>query len=134
MIRRFRYALSIVRDISMILCPASASVRARVDEVRDADLLAERWLNEKPPSMSWSRGGLVLSLGLRRELVRGRRVASPLRHPAPDNPTSPSMSPSWCAITMSWRISLTVCIARAITGHTTIAVMRIMRRSWWRTC
>lgn len=39
MIRRFRYALSIVRDISMILCPASASVRAGV---RDADVLAER--------------------------------------------------------------------------------------------
>lgn len=39
MIRRFRYALTIVRDISMILCPASASVRAGV---RDADLLTER--------------------------------------------------------------------------------------------
>lgn len=42
MIRRLRYALSIVRDLSMILCPASAFVRARVDEARDADLLAER--------------------------------------------------------------------------------------------
>lgn len=42
MIRRLRYALTIVRDVSMILCPASAFVRARVDEVRDADLLAER--------------------------------------------------------------------------------------------
>lgn len=42
MIRRLRYALTIVRDISMILCPASAFVRARVDEARDADLLAER--------------------------------------------------------------------------------------------
>lgn len=39
MIRRLRYALSIVRDISLILCPASASVRAGV---RDADWLADR--------------------------------------------------------------------------------------------
>lgn len=38
MIRRLRYALTIVRDISMILCPASASVRAGV---READWLAE---------------------------------------------------------------------------------------------
>lgn len=42
MIRRFRYALSIVRDLSMILCPASASVRAEVVAHRAADLLAER--------------------------------------------------------------------------------------------
>lgn len=39
MIRRLRYVLTIVRDLSMILCPASASVRAGV---RDADVLAER--------------------------------------------------------------------------------------------
>ena len=42
MIRRFRYALTIVRDLSMILCPASASVRAEVVALRAADLLAER--------------------------------------------------------------------------------------------
>ncbi|MCT7364045.1 hypothetical protein [Mycolicibacterium llatzerense] len=49
MIRRLRYALTIVRDISMILCPASTFVRARVDEAHEAkvaaewaDLLAER--------------------------------------------------------------------------------------------
>lgn len=42
MIRRLRYALSIVRDISMILCPASDYVQARVVEARDADVLAER--------------------------------------------------------------------------------------------
>lgn len=42
MIRRLRYALSIVRDLSMILCPASASVRAGVVACRAADLLAER--------------------------------------------------------------------------------------------
>ena len=38
MIRRLRYVLTIVRDLSMILCPASASVRAGV---RDAELLAD---------------------------------------------------------------------------------------------
>ncbi len=42
MIRRLRYVLTIVRDISMILCPASASVRAEVVAHRAADLLAER--------------------------------------------------------------------------------------------
>lgn len=42
MIRQLRYALSIVRDLSMILCPASASVRAEVVAARDADVLAER--------------------------------------------------------------------------------------------
>lgn len=42
MIRRLRYALTIVRDISMILCPASDYVHSRVDAARDADVLAER--------------------------------------------------------------------------------------------
>jgi len=42
MIRRLRYVLTIVRDLSMILCPASASVRAGVVAARDADVLAER--------------------------------------------------------------------------------------------
>ncbi len=41
MIRRFRYALTMVGDIAKIICPASAYVRARVDEVRDADVLTE---------------------------------------------------------------------------------------------
>lgn len=47
MIRRFRYALSIVRDLSMILCPASASVRAEVVARRAADLLAADYLTER---------------------------------------------------------------------------------------
>ena len=82
MIRRFRYALSIVRDLSMILCPASASVRAEVVAARDADVLAEReaetevWEGYKFGPVSDSRQPVVDQPDHVAELVRFHHVVA----------------------------------------------------------
>ena len=49
MIRRFRYAMTVVGDIAKILCPASDYVRARVDEAHEVPFAAEwaDWLAER---------------------------------------------------------------------------------------
>lgn len=82
MIRRFRYALTIVRDLSMILCPASASVRAEVVAHRAADLLAEReehvevWEGYKFGPVADSRQPIVDQSEHVAELVRYHHVVA----------------------------------------------------------
>lgn len=85
MIRRLRYALTIVRDISMILCPASAFVRARVDEVRDADLLAEREA-EHDVMEPWRFGPAA---GVAAGTGPGQVCGVPLASPCPGQPDEP---------------------------------------------
>lgn len=85
MIRRLRYALTIVRDISMILCPASAYVTARVDEVRDADLLAEREaaVDVMEPWRFGPVAGVAAGTG------PGQVCGVPLASPCPGQPQEP---------------------------------------------
>lgn len=85
MIRRFRYALSIVRDLSMILCPASASVRAEVVAARAADLLAADYLTEREAAVDvmepWSFPAAGVAAGTGPEVVSAPPIAPTSGHP-----------------------------------------------------
>lgn len=83
MIRRLRYALTIVRDLSMILCPASASVRAEVVARRAADLLAEREaaVDVMEP---WSFPAAGVAAGTGPEVVSAPPIAPTSGHPVED--------------------------------------------------
>lgn len=92
MIRRLRYALTIVRDVSMILCPASAFVRARVDEAHEAkvaaewaDLLAEREaaVDVMEPWRFGPAAGVAVGTG------PGQVCGVPLASPCPGQPDEP---------------------------------------------
>lgn len=89
MIRRFRYALTIVRDLSMILCPASASVRAEVVARRAADLLADDYLTEREAAVDVMEPWSFPAAGVAAGTGPGQACGVPLASPCPGQPNEP---------------------------------------------